>query len=90
MSDEKRGAEAEQLLRHPLLVEAFRKIEERLVSELAQPDCATDRVLWLKHRLTAARQVHTYIKQVAVTGNLDALEEQRKRSLRDKVRGLIA
>lgn len=82
VNDEKRGAEAEQLLRNPLFREAFEKVEKRMLSDMVQKGLGPDEKVRLVDRLSAMYEVRTYLQQVVQTGDFAAQEEQRKSKLK--------
>lgn len=80
-NDEQRGVEADRLIRNPMLREAFQVIEERIVSELAVLEITDERRTKLQMLLALGRKYRTYLEQVVRTGELAAIEENRKRTL---------
>lgn len=87
MNDEQRGQEARRWLDHPLHKEAYERLEKRIVDEIAKPDC--QRRDELCRDLSACRRIRTYIAQIAVTGDMIALEDQRKQTLKERMRNLF-
>ena len=85
--DERRGIEAEQLLRNELLQEAFRTVEARIVGQLSRLDLPREQVERLQLALAMGRKYQDYLRQVAVTGEL-VMQEHRQQEKRKAVTGL--
>ncbi len=83
---ERRGEQARQLLANELYQEAVSKPREKLVELLERsadlPDAKKLELVW---RLIGLRTAQSYIEQVMHTGTMVAQEEQRKRSLADRI-----
>ena len=76
----RRGAEASQLLANPILVEAFAKVEARIIAEwraAAASDVEHQRNLLML--LKALDKVRGYLTQTAHTGKMASLELAQKR-----------
>ncbi len=80
-----RGADAKQLLDHPLLKEALETIESRLVDQLARVDIKPEDIARMQSLLAAKRAFQKYLTQVVTTGTMASLQEQEKRSLADRM-----
>jgi hypothetical protein len=84
-NDERRAEEARQLLTNPIYKEAYAQLEARWVNELAQQETAPDRAVLLRFLIMAGRKHRLYMEQVLVTGKMVELENERKRTLRDRM-----
>lgn len=83
----RRGEDAKRLLDEPLFVEAFGKIEAAILNRLRTVDVGaleTQRDLIVTLQLLG--KLRQYIEQVAVTGRLEQIEQERV-SLESKLRG---
>ena len=73
--DERRGEEAHRVISAEIYKEAFRTIEDRLISQLAVIEIAPERAEYLRQLLVANRKIRGYLEQVMVTGKM--AEEQK-------------
>jgi len=80
-----RGADAEQLLKNKLLIEALATIESNVVNRLAMPDIKPDDIIRMQAILAGKRAFERYLAQIITTGKMAALQEQ-KRSMFDRLR----
>lgn len=87
---ERRGEEARQIVKHPIYVEAFQTIEDRLVSQLAQVEIAQERAEYLRSLLVANRKIRQYLEQVMHTGTLEAMDEQRRKGALQHVQDFMS
>jgi hypothetical protein len=85
-NEERRGEEARQLLSHPLLHEAVTMIEGRLIEQLSLAENTRERAEHLRYLLIAHRKYWGYLQQVVTSGTMAAMEEERKRTLSERVR----
>lgn len=90
MNEERRGEEARRLLAEPLLEEAFRVLEERIVNQMAAADVNHERAEYLRTLLVANRKIRQYLEQIVATGTMAALDEQQKRTFADRLRRFAA
>jgi hypothetical protein len=84
-NDEQRGVEAKLVLENEIYREAVKQIEANIVAQMAQQATTPEKGEDLRKLLIALRKVNTYIEQVAVTGRMAAMEEDRKRSLAERM-----
>ena len=84
-----RAADAKQLLQHPLFVEAFGGIEERIVRELRSADLSDDRRKRLNDLLVSLSRVRSYIEQIAKTGDLIAANIEHERTFGERLRRVV-
>ena len=83
--EERRGEQARQVLDSAIYKEAFEMIEQRLIQELAVVEITKERAEYLRTILVAGRKHRKYMEQVLVTGTMAAMEENRKRSLMERI-----
>ena len=83
--DERRGVEAKLVLENEIYREAVKQIEANIVAQMAQQATTAERGEDLRKLLIALRKINTYIEQVAVTGRMAAMEEDKKRSLAERM-----
>ena len=84
-----RGNNAQRVLTDPMYVEAFDAIESRLIDMMASADLDDARGTHLRHLLTAHRKVKQYMEQVLIGGKMAALQLERERTLRERVRDAL-
>ena len=82
---ERRGEEARQLLETPLLKEAWQALRDVIVARLESESLTDDQRRDLNYQLQALRKHKRWFEQVLVTGTLTAMEEQRKRTIADRI-----
>lgn len=83
---ERRGEEARQLLANELYQESIAKPREKLTLMLERSaDLPDEKKLELVWRLIGLYTAKGYIEQVLATGTMVAQEEQRKRSIADRI-----
>lgn len=87
--EERRGAEARQILEHPIYREAYSAIQERIVGQLALADTPDETRKRLNDLLIALNKVRVYMEQVALSGAMATQEIERKRTLRDRIRAVV-
>lgn len=80
-----RGEEADRLINNPLLKEAFKSIEDRVVAQLAQIEITKERAEYLRTILVANRKVEQYLRNVMAGGKMAALDIEQK-SLMERIR----
>ena len=83
--EERRGEEARQVLDSPIYKEAYVQIETNIVNRMAAQATGAVEAEDLRRLLIALRKVRVYIEQVAVTGTMSAMEQERKRTLRERM-----
>ena len=83
--EERRGELARQILDAEIYKEAYKNIEDRLIQELAVVEITKERAEYLRTILVAGRKHRKYMEQVLVTGTMAAMEENRKRSLMERI-----
>ncbi len=88
--DKRRAEDAKQLLRHPLLREALREIESRLIEQLALVDVAPERVARLQSILAAKRVFERYLTSTVETGTLVLEQERQRQSITERLRSMVS
>ena len=83
--DERRGMEAQSVLQNGIYKEAYKVIRDNIVSQLSLADTPDDRRKRLNDLLIALGKIEGYLRQVMTTGTMAAIEQERKRSLTDRV-----
>lgn len=86
-----RGMQANDLLEHELLVEAFEVIQSRLTSEWADSpvrDTEGRERIWLMMKLLSNLKEH--IRAVAETGKLASIQLERELSMVQKVKAQVS
>lgn len=86
--DERRGEEAGRILANPLYKEAFREIEDRIISQLAVIEITKERAEYLRSLLVANRKIRGYLEQVLVTGKMAEEQKSLMERMKDKARSL--
>lgn len=80
MTDHQRDAdEAARLLEAPLLRRAFQELEANIVARLASPTLAPEQIIATQHELVAHRRVERWLKQLVITGQMDAIAAEQKK-----------
>ncbi len=82
---ERRGEEAKRLLGEELYKESWVALREQIVVRLESEELTNDQRLELVNLLRQHRRAKRYLEQVMVTGTMVAMEEQRKRSIADRI-----
>ena len=83
--DERRGMEAQSVLQNGIYKESYKVIRDNIVSQLTLADTPDDRRKRLNDLLIALGKIEGYLRQVMTTGTMAAIEQERKRSLTDRV-----
>ena len=83
--DERRGMEAQSVLQNGIYKESYKVIRDNIVSQLSLADTPDDRRKRLNDLLIALGKVEGYLRQVMTTGTMAAIEQERRRSLTDRV-----
>lgn len=86
--DERRGEEAQRVLKAPIYKEAFTVIEDRLIGQLAVIEILPARAEYLRQLLVANRKIKAYLEQVMVTGQMAEQQKSMMERVKDKVRSL--
>ena len=86
VDEERRAGRARECLGNEIYKEAWEKIERQIINEIARTDATAEQRDRLGMRLSLMRQQKTYLEQVMLTGQLAAMEEQRKRTLKERMR----
>jgi ribosomal protein L17 len=84
----RRGEDARRILEEPLLKEAFKVIEERIINSIAVVEIDKERAEYLRTILVASRKVRQYLEQVVTSGKLASMDEERK-SFMDTMRRFV-
>ncbi len=82
--EERRGEDARQVLESYIYKEAYTAIEANIVTAMANANTTAAQGESLRALLIALRKVRGYIEQVAVTGTMAAIAEERKRTFLEK------
>lgn len=85
--EERRGEEARVVLENGIYKEAYVQIEANIVAQLAKQATTAEQAEDLRRLLIALRKVKVYIEQVAATGTMAAMEQERKLSFMERVSG---
>lgn len=80
VQEERRGEEARQVLESGIYKEAYAQIEANIVAKMAQQSTTAAEGEDLRRLLIALRKVKVYMEQIAVTGTMAAMAEEKKRS----------
>jgi hypothetical protein len=83
--DERRGMEAQSVLQNGIYKESYKVIRDNIVSQLSLADTPDDRRKRLNDLLIALGKIEGYLRQVMTTGTMAAIEQERKRSLSDRI-----
>ncbi len=83
--DERRGMEAQSVLQNGIYKESYKVIRDNIVSQLSLADTPDDRRKRLNDLLIALGKIEGYLRQVMTTGTMAAIEQERRRSLTDRV-----
>lgn len=89
IDEERRGGRARECLGNEVYKEAWERIERHIVNEIARVDATAEQRDRLGIRLSLMRQQKTYLEQVMLTGQMAAMEEQRKRTLKERMRAVF-
>ena len=85
MTDPQRDAEeAARLLESPLMRRAFAELEANIVARLASPSLSQEQVIATQQELVAHRRVERWLRQLVLTGQMDAIAEQQKRATKPR------
>ncbi len=79
--EQRRGAEARQVLENALYRESWEKIRDTIVSQLEQADLAPERRIRLNDLLVSHRKARQWLELVMQTGQLAGQEIERQSSL---------
>lgn len=85
----KRGEDARQLLKHPLLVESWQHYDAVLVALLADPGTDRDKAVEVRGWLIAARKARSHLERIIKDGIVAAEEikqEERRKSVPQRIR----
>lgn len=77
--------EAQSVLQNGIYKEAYIAIRDNIVSQLCLADLDPERRKKLNDLLVALAKVEGYMKQVMVSGTMAAMEQERKRTLSDRI-----
>lgn len=83
--EERRGAEAGQILNNPLYKEAYSAIRDRILAQLSLADYPDEARKRCNDLLIALAKVDGYLRQVMVSGEMAALETERKRTFAERM-----
>lgn len=80
MTDHQRDAEeAGRIVTSEIFKRAFAELESNIVSRLATPSLTPEQIITTQHELVAHRRVERWLKQLVLTGQMEAMAEQQKR-----------
>jgi len=82
---ERRGEEARRILNDPIYREAWGALRETLTKRLESEPLTAQQRLEIVDLLIANRKARVYMEQVLVTGTFAAAEQERKRTLRERL-----
>lgn len=82
---ERRGEEARRILNDPIYQESWAALRETLTKRLESELLTPEQRLEIVDLLRANRKARLYMEQVLATGTMAAAEQERKRSLRDRL-----
>ncbi len=75
---EMRGEEARRILEHPVYIEAWTAIRDRIVAQLESADLPADKRQKLNDLLIANSKAQKYMAMVLTTGTMAAMEINRQ------------
>ncbi len=90
LAEERRGEEAKRLLGNALYKESWQEVRETIIKRLEQPNVPAAEREHLNNVLVGLRDARRYLEQVMVTGTMAAMQEQRKRTARERLGERIA
>ena len=73
------------MLQNGIYKESYKVIRDNIVSQLTLADTPDDRRKRLNDLLIALGKIDGYLRQVMTTGTMAAIEQERRRSLTDRV-----
>ena len=79
--EERRGEDARLVLENSIYKEAYTQIEANIVAQMAKQATTAEQGEDLRRLLIALRKVKVYMEQVATTGTMAAMEQERKLSM---------
>lgn len=82
--EEARGEEARRIVEHPIYIEAWTAIRDRIVSQLESADLPNDKRTKLNDLLVAHNAAQRYMRSVLTTGTMAALEINRQATLAER------
>lgn len=82
--EEMRGEEARRILEHPVYLESWQAIRDRVVAQLESADLAPDKRARLNDLLVAHSAAQKYMRSVLTSGTMAAMEINRQRTLAEK------
>jgi hypothetical protein len=82
--EERRGEDARQVLDSYIYKEAYATIEANILTAMANANTTPEQGEYQRKLLIALRKVRIYIEQVAVTGTMAAIAEERKRTFMER------
>ncbi len=83
--EDSRGIEARRVLESPIYVEAYQKIEQTLINQMALAETTAERGEHLRRLLVAHRKVWQYMEQVSLTGKMAEHELERQRTVAERL-----
>lgn len=88
MTDHQRDAEeAGRIVESAIFKRAFAELESNIVSRLATPSLTPEQIITTQHELVAHRRVERWLRQLVITGQMEAMAEQKRATT--KVRKLL-
>ncbi len=72
------------MLESAIYKEAYRQVADNIVNLMSKQSTTPEQGEDLRKLLIAMGRIKTYIEQVAVTGTMAAMEEERKRTFLEK------
>lgn len=86
MNAEARGEAARRIIEDELFKEAFERCTAHWVAKSDVYDCPPEQAEEYRRMRMALKKARAYLEQVMVTGTLEAQDEQRKRSIMERIR----
>ena len=87
--DARRGEEAHRVLSSDIYKEAFRIIEDRLISQFAVIEIQPERAEYLRQLLVANRKIKSYLEQVMLTGQYAEQQQTLLERVQEKARAFV-
>jgi hypothetical protein len=75
---QREAEEAARIIESDLWKHAFADLDANIVTRLALPDQAPDKIMAAQQELVALRRVKRWLEQRIVTGQMEAMQPRRK------------
>ena len=83
--EERRGIEADRILKHEIYREAYQTIRDNIVGQLSLADTPDDKRQRLNNLLIALSKVEQYMRQVMASGTMAAMQIERDKTFRERM-----